>query len=57
MFGNYPGYRETRYIPDKQVAFVEFDTDHEATQALNEMNNFTIEEFEITMKVSYAAKE
>lgn len=44
IFGDFKGFREVRLIPDKGVAFIEFDDDSCATTALLGVDNFRFED-------------
>ena len=37
IFAGYDGFREVRQIPEKCIAFVEFETDDHAAYALNDI--------------------
>jgi hypothetical protein len=44
VFSGFAGFKEVRHIPEKQVAFIEFDNDMQAAQALQEMNGHSFKE-------------
>lgn len=56
IFQPYKGFREVRHIPEKGVAFVEFDNDAQATSALIGLSNYRFEDGH-TLNLSYARKQ
>jgi len=54
-FRAYSGFVEVRHIPEKEVAFVEFQTDHEAANAMRVTNNQPLRDGTM-MQVSFAKK-
>lgn len=56
FFRHYPGFREIRTVPArKDIAFVEFETDFQATVARDATNGFPILPDQL-VKVSFARK-
>jgi len=55
LFHQYPGFREVRLIPSKNVAFVEYDDEFQAGIAMSGLHNFKILP-EYPLQVSYAKK-
>lgn len=56
LFQQFPGYKEVRMIENKPgIAFVEFESDMQATVALNGLNGFKITPSN-TMAITYAKK-
>ena len=44
LFTSFPGFKETRHIVEKMVAFVEFDDDHNSSAALSSLDGFSFKE-------------
>lgn len=44
LFTTFPGFKETRHIAEKLLAFVEFDEDHNAAAALHSLDGFSFKE-------------
>ena len=44
IFSTYPGFREVRHIPERQVSFVEYDADDHAGMALQALNGYSNKE-------------
>lgn len=55
LFGQYAGFREVRWIPGRNCAFVEFMSEINATAALRAMGNFEVRPG-IRMELGYARK-
>jgi len=55
LFHQYPGFREVRLIPSKNVAFVEYDDEFQAGIAMSGLNTFKIAS-EYPLQISYAKK-
>jgi U2 small nuclear ribonucleoprotein B'' len=55
LFHQYPGFREVRLIPSKNVAFVEYDDEFQAGIAMSGLNAFKIAP-ENALQISYAKK-
>jgi len=55
LFHQYPGFREVRLIPSKNVAFVEYDDEFQAGIAMSGLNLFKIAP-EFPLQISYAKK-
>jgi len=55
LFHQYPGFREVRLIPSKNVAFVEYDDEFQAGIAMSGLNGFKIAP-EYPLQISYAKK-
>ena len=55
LFGNYPGLKEVRLIPGKQIAFVEYTDETQAGVALIGMNGFKLSN-DCILKVSFSKK-
>ena len=55
LFRQYPGFKSSRLIADKQLGFVEYDSEVQASIALNQLNGFKMTEENI-LKVSYAKR-
>jgi len=56
LFQQFPGFREVRMVPgNKGIAFVEFNTDLEASVAMNGLQHFKITPTHL-MVISFAAK-
>ncbi|ORZ26024.1 hypothetical protein BCR42DRAFT_364629 [Absidia repens] len=56
LFEKYPGFKEVRMIPTKKsIAFVEYDSDYQATLAKMELANHSIDDDHV-MKVTFARK-
>lgn len=53
LFSQYPGYREVRHIPERGIAFVEYEDTEQASIALVGLNDFPLSK-EIRLNVSYA---
>eukprot|EP01022_Parablepharisma_sp_SALTPOND_P011806 TRINITY_DN1504_c0_g1_i3.p5 TRINITY_DN1504_c0_g1~~TRINITY_DN1504_c0_g1_i3.p5 ORF type:complete len:158 (-),score=36.43 TRINITY_DN1504_c0_g1_i3:3818-4291(-) len=53
LFSQYPGYIRAQLIPDKSLAFIEYDTEEQATTALKGLKGFYITP-EQPLKVDYA---
>ena len=59
LFKNIPGCKDVRHIPEKQVAFVEFENDNQAGAAIQALNNYTIKESNgesTNLRISYAKR-
>jgi RNA recognition motif-containing protein len=56
IFSEYKGFREVRHIPEKGVAFVEFDNDTQATHSLMQIQSFKFEDGH-RLNASYARKQ
>ncbi|KAI8340452.1 hypothetical protein BC941DRAFT_467619 [Chlamydoabsidia padenii] len=56
LFDTYPGFKEVRMIPTKKtIAFVEYETDYQASLAKMELANHSIDDDHV-MKVTFARK-
>ncbi|CAG9328471.1 SNRPA [Blepharisma stoltei] len=55
LFSLYKGYKEVRMIPEKRVAFIEFDEDFQAAKALEGLNGYKITE-NCQLIISYAKR-
>lgn len=55
LFGQYPGVTDVRVIAARNLAFVEYASEQQATVALQSLNNFKIEA-DHPLVVSYAKK-
>lgn len=56
LFQAYPGFKEVRMIPTKKtIAFVEYETDYQASLAKMELANHRVDEDHL-MKVTFARK-
>lgn len=62
LFDVLPGFKDVNHIVQKQVAFIDFDTDDYAGAALQKLNGFTVTDFasdrpeQITLKISFAKR-
>lgn len=56
LFQAYKGFREVRLIPEKGVAFVEFDNEAQAASALIGLSTHRFEDGH-TLNISYARKQ
>lgn len=58
LFSQYQGYREVRMVPAKKdIAFVEFETETEATAAKQGLSNFKLTpDHEGGMKITFAKR-
>jgi U2 small nuclear ribonucleoprotein B'' len=56
LFKDYPGFKEVRMVPGKSdIAFVEYETDEQATVAMEQLNKFKLSPTHY-MKITYAKK-
>jgi len=60
LFESYPGFKDVNHIVQKQVAFIEFDTDDMAGHAMSLRNGYTFVEpgtgEHVTLKVTFAKR-
>jgi U2 small nuclear ribonucleoprotein B'' len=54
LFKNYNGYKEARFIPGKTIAFVEYDTEVNASNAMAELQGYKFSKQPI--KITFARK-
>ena len=56
LFEGYPGFKDVNHIIQKQVAFIEFETDDLAGAAMMALNNYSFKETngeQVTLRISY----
>ncbi len=60
LFDSYPGFKDVNHIVQKQVAFIEFETDDMAAYAMGQRNGYTFVEpgtgEHVTLKVTFAKR-
>ena len=59
LFANFAGFKEVRHVPEKRVAFIEFDMDMQAATALQEMNGHSFREDNgetTTLRITFAKR-
>ncbi|KRX04007.1 hypothetical protein PPERSA_12454 [Pseudocohnilembus persalinus] len=56
LFGQYPGYVETRHIPQRQMAFVEYQSNDQAKVALIGLQGFRLTETEF-LRINYQKQQ
>lgn len=53
LFSQFPGFKDQRIIPEKQLAMVEFEKVSDASTAFYGLNNFKLDESN-TLQMSFA---
>jgi hypothetical protein len=60
LFEPFPGFKDVNHIVQKQVAFIEFDTDHMAGVAMTQRDGYTFTDpssgEQVTLKISFAKR-
>ena len=59
LFESQPGFKDVNHIVQKQLAFIEFETEDMAGAAMNALNNYTFKEQsgeQVTLRISYMKK-
>ena len=59
LFVNLPGFKEVRHINEKQVAFVEFESEDQSGGALQLLNGYNFKETNgetTTLRISFAKR-
>ncbi|KAL4474152.1 hypothetical protein ABPG72_002877 [Tetrahymena utriculariae] len=54
FFATFPGFKEVRLVPQKRVAFVEYEDEHKATAALASLQSFKIGDQTVTANYAKA---
>lgn len=55
LFSLFEGYKEARNIPEKRVAFIEYEEDYQASKALEGLNGYKVTE-NCQLIISYAKR-
>jgi U1 small nuclear ribonucleoprotein A len=55
LFRQYPGFQEVRLIPGRNVAFVDYDNEHQAGMAMQGLQGFSMTP-EVKLQLTYARK-
>jgi U2 small nuclear ribonucleoprotein B'' len=59
LFENYPGFKDVNHVVQKNVAFIEFDSDEYAGGAMARLNGFSFQDSngeKVTLKISFAKR-
>lgn len=59
LFEHYPGFKDVNHIVQKQVAFIEFETDDMAAAAMRSLNGYSFKEANgetSTLRVTFAKR-